>query len=191
MRISPIFLALLASGILWSQSALASTASGIPSGGIETAEASPVPAPADAPAGPEGAPSPDISPEPNGGDIDSGMNPPAPPKRITLGERLALQNAVCALWDRAKKQPSGDSAFWQELDPLSLEAPQDVFISPDGGFYYENGLWIFEGLLRRMAAQEDGIEAVCAVQYFHVRFKHLENGGFQTASVHFEDVGAY
>ena len=150
------------------------------------------PASAVMPHGPEGAPAVDPGPaadpafEP--AEIMDGENAPVPEKRLTLGERLSLQNAVCILWVNARKQ---EPAPVEALALMDAEAPEHIFISPDGGFYYENGEWIFEGLIRQMAPGSDGIEEVSAIQYFNVRFKTLENGNFSASAIHFADVGAY
>ena len=159
----------------------------------------PAPAPGSAPIGPEGAPVPDISPAPEpiseaereaalaGAEDVNEMSNPLPARRLTLAERLSLQNAICALWHNSMKQ---EPTPVENLDLMDLDAPDHIFISPSAGFYFENGVWIFEGLLRQMAPQQDGIEAVSRVQYFNVQFKPLEDGGFFPVVIHFADTGA-
>ena len=159
-----------------------------------TVSAAPAPAPENAPAGPEGAPAVDTSPEPDlenmpGADLSVGdvdQSPAAPPKRLTLGERLTLQNAVCVLWHNAQQQ---NPAPVESLDLMSMDAPDHVFISPSAGYYFENGVWIFEGLIRVMTPDSTGIERIPTVQYFNVHFEPKEGGSFFPAVVHFTNVG--
>ena len=159
--------------------------------------AAPAPAPENAPAGPEGAPIVDTSPAPESAELDAlpGANqsvgdvdqsPAAPPKRLTLGERLTLQNAVCVLWHNAQQQ---NPAPVESLDLMNADAPDHVFISPSAGYYFENGVWVFEGLIRVMTPDSTGIERIPTVQYFNVHFEPKPDGSFFPAVVHFTHVG--
>ena len=159
--------------------------------------AAPAPAPENAPAGPEGAPAVDTSPAPESAELDAlpgadqsvgdvDQSPAAPPKRLTLGERLTLQNAVCVLWHNAQQQ---NPAPVESLDLMSMDAPDHVFISPSAGCYFENGVWVFEGLIRVMTPDSTGIERIPTVQYFNVHFEPKEGGSFFPAVVHFTNVG--
>ena len=114
------------------------------------------------------------------------INSATPPKRLTLAERLTLQNAVCVLWNNAQQQ---NPAPVESLD-LTTDAPDHVFISPSAGYYFEKGVWVFEGLIRVMTPDSTGIERISAIQYFNIHFKPQENGGFFPEVIHFGDVGA-
>ena len=161
--------------------------------------AAPAPAPENAPAGPEGAPAFDTSPVPDptsaaereaalaGAEDVNKIDAATPPRRLTLGERLTLQNAVCVLWHNAQQQ---NPAPVESLDLMNTDAPDHVFISPSAGYYFENGVWIFEGLIRVMTPDSTGIERISAIQYFNIHFKPQENGGFFPEVIHFGDVGA-
>ena len=163
-----------------------------------TVSAAPAPAPENAPAGPEGAPAVDTSPVPDptsaaereaalaGAEDVNKIDAATPPKRLTLGERLTLQNAVCVLWHNAQKQ---EPAPVESLDLMNMDAPDHVFISPSAGYYFENGAWILEGLIRQMAPDSTGIERIPTVQYFNVHFEPKEGGSFFPAVVHFTNVG--
>ena len=159
--------------------------------------AAPAPAPENAPAGPEGAPIVDTSPAPESAELDAlpgadqsvgdvDQSPVAPPKRLTLGERLALQNAVCVLWHNAQQQ---NPAPVESLDLMNTDAPDHVFTSPSAGYYFEKGVWVFEGLIRVMTPDSTGIERISTVQYFNVHFEPKEGGSFFPAVVHFTNVG--
>jgi len=161
--------------------------------------AAPAPAPEHAPAGPEGAPAFDTSPVPDptsaaereaalagAEDVNEIDAAPLPPKRLTLGERLTLQNAVCVLWHNAQQQ---NPAPVESLDLMNTDAPDHVFISPSAGYYFEKGVWVFEGLIRVMTPDSTGIERIPTVQYFNVHFKPKEGGSFFPAVVHFTNVG--
>ena len=159
--------------------------------------AAPAPAPENAPAGPEGAPAVDTSPAPESAELDAlpgadqsvgdvDQSPAAPPKRLTLGERLTLQNAVCVLWHNAQQQ---NPAPVESLDLMNTDAPDHVFISPSAGYYFEKGVWVFEGLIRVMTPDSTGIERISTVQYFNVHFEPKEGGSFFPAVVHFTNVG--
>ena len=159
--------------------------------------AAPAPAPENAPAGPEGAPIVDTSPAPESAELDAlpgadqsvgdvDQSPAAPPKRLTLGERLTLQNAVCVLWHNAQKQNPEPA---ESLDLMNTDAPDHVFISPSAGYYFEKGVWVFEGLIRVMTPDSTGIERISTVQYFNVHFEPKEGGSFFPAVVHFTNVG--
>ena len=159
--------------------------------------AAPAPAPENAPAGPEGAPAVDTSPAPESAELDAlpgadqsvgdvDQSPAAPPKRLTLGERLTLQNAVCVLWHNAQQQ---NPAPVESLDLMNTDAPDHVFISPSAGYYFEKGVWVFEGLIRVMTPDSTGIERIPTVQYFNVHFEPKEGGSFFPAVVHFTNVG--
>ena len=163
--------------------------------------ASPVsaaPAPEHAPAGPEGAPAFDTSPVPDptsaaereaalaGAEDVNEIDAATPPKRLTLGERLALQNAVCVLWHNAQQQ---DPAPVESLDLMNTDAPDHVFISPSAGYYFEKGVWVFEGLIRVMSPDSTGIEMIPTVQYFNVHFEPKPDGSFFPAAIHFTAVG--
>ena len=159
--------------------------------------AAPAPAPENAPAGPEGAPIVDTSPAPESAELDAlpgadqsvgdvDQSPAAPPKRLTLGERLTLQNAVCVLWHNAQQQ---NPAPVESLDLMNTDAPDHVFTSPSAGYYFENGVWVFEGLIRVMTPDSTGIERISTVQYFNVHFEPKEGGSFFPAVVHFTNVG--
>ena len=161
--------------------------------------AAPAPAPENAPAGPEGAPAFDTSPVPDptsaaereaalagAEDVNEIDAAPLPPKRLTLGERLALQNAVCVLWHNAQQQ---NPAPVESLDLMNTDAPDHVFISPSAGYYFEKGVWVFEGLIRVMTPDSTGIERIPTVQYFNVHFEPKEGGSFFPAVVHFTNVG--
>ena len=163
-----------------------------------TVSAAPAPAPENAPAGPEGAPAVDTSPVPDptsaaereaalaGAEDVNEIDAAAPPKRLTLGERLTLQNAVCVLWHNAQKQNPEPA---ESLDLMNMDAPDHVFISPSAGYYFENGVWVFEGLIRVMTPDSTGIERIPTVQYFNVHFEPKEGGSFFPAVVHFTNVG--
>ncbi|MBQ3170524.1 MAG: hypothetical protein IJB53_01175 [Mailhella sp.] len=160
--------------------------------------AAPAPAPENAPAGPEGAPAFDTSPVPDptsaaereaalaGAEDVNEIDAAAPPRRLTLGERLALQNAVCVLWHNAQQQTP---APVESLDLMNTDAPDHVFISPSAGYYFEKGVWVFEGLIRVMTPDSTGIERIPTVQYFNVHFEPKEGGSFFPAVVHFTNVG--
>ena len=163
------------------------------------ATASAAPAPEHAPAGPEGAPAFDTSPVPDptsaaereaalagAEDVNEIDAAPLPPKRLTLGERLTLQNAVCVLWHNAQQQ---DPAPVESLDLMNTDAPDHVFISPSAGYYFEKGVWVFEGLIRQMSPDSTGIERIPTVQYFNVHFEPKPDGSFFPAVVHFTNVG--
>ena len=162
-----------------------------------TVSAAPAPAPENAPAGPEGAPAFDTSPVPDptsaaereaalaGAEDVNEIDAAAPPKRLTLGERLTLQNAVCVLWHNAQQQ---NPAPVESLD-LTTDAPDHVFISPSAGYYFEKGVWVFEGLIRQMSPDSTGIERIPTVQYFNVHFEPKPDGSFFPAVVHFTNVG--
>ena len=165
------------------------------------ASAAPAPAPENAPAGPEGAPAFDTSPVPDptsatereaalagAEDVNEIDAAPLPPKRLTLGERLTLQNAVCVLWHNAQQQ---NPAPVESLDLMNMDAPDHVFISPSAGYYFENGMWILEGLIRQMTPDSTGIERISAVQYFNVRFEPKPDGSFFPGVIHFADVGGF
>ena len=164
-----------------------------------TVSAAPAPAPENAPAGPEGAPAFDTSPVPDptsaaereaalagAEDVNEIDAAPLPPKRLTLGERLTLQNAVCVLWHNAQQQ---NPAPVESLDLMNTDAPDHVFISPSAGYYFEKGVWVFEGLIRVMTPDSTGIERIPTVQYFNVHFEPKEGGSFFPAVVHFTNVG--
>ena len=164
-----------------------------------TVSAAPAPAPENAPAGPEGAPAIDTSPVPDptsaaereaaiagAEDVNEIDAAPLPPKRLTLGERLALQNAVCVLWHNAQQQ---NPAPVESLDLMNTDAPDHVFISPSAGYYFEKGVWVFEGLIRQMSPDSTGIERIPTVQYFNVHFEPKPDGSFFPAVVHFTNVG--
>ena len=160
--------------------------------------AAPAPAPENAPAGPEGAPAIDTSPVPDptsaaereaalaGAEDVNEIDAATPPKRLTLGERLTLQNAVCVLWHNAQQQ---NPAPVESLDLMNTDAPDHVFISPSAGYYFEKGVWVFEGLIRVMTPDSTGIERIPTVQYFNVHFEPKEGGSFFPAVVHFTNVG--
>ena len=160
--------------------------------------AAPAPAPENAPAGPEGAPAIDTSPVPDptsaaereaalaGAEDVNEIDAATPPKRLTLGERLALQNAVCVLWHNAQQQ---NPAPVESLDLMNADAPDHVFISPSAGYYFEKGVWVFEGLIRVMTPDSTGIERIPTVQYFNVHFEPKPDGSFFPAVVHFTNVG--
>jgi len=163
-----------------------------------TVSAAPAPAPENAPAGPEGAPAVDTSPVPDptsaaereaalaGAEDVNEIDAATPPKRLTLGERLALQNAVCVLWHNAQQQ---NPAPVESLDLMNTDAPDHVFISPSAGYYFEKGVWVFEGLIRQMSPDSTGIERIPTVQYFNVHFEPKPDGSFFPAVVHFTNVG--
>ena len=160
--------------------------------------AAPAPAPENAPAGPEGAPIVDTSPVPDptsaaereaalaGTEDVNEIDAATPPKRLTLGERLTLQNAVCVLWHNAQKQNPEPA---ESLDLMNTDAPDHIFISPSAGYYFEKGVWVFEGLIRVMTPDSTGIERIPTVQYFNVHFEPKEGGSFFPAVVHFTNVG--
>ena len=163
-----------------------------------TVSAAPAPAPENAPAGPEGAPAVDTSPVPDptsaaereaalaGAEDVNEIDAATPPKRLTLGERLTLQNAVCVLWHNAQQQ---NPAPVESLDLMNTDAPDHVFISPSAGYYFEKGVWVFEGLIRVMSPDSTGIERIPTVQYFNVHFEPKPDGSFFPAVVHFTNVG--
>ena len=154
-----------------------------------TVSAAPAPAPENAPAGPEGAPAFDTSPVPDptsaaereaalaGAEDVNEIDAAAPPKRLTLGERLSLQNAVCVLWHNAQQQ---NPAPVESLDLMNTDEPDHVFISPSAGYYFEKGVWVFEGLIRVMTPDSTGIERIPTVQYFNVHFEPKEGGSFNS-----------
>ena len=163
-----------------------------------TVSAAPAPAPENVPAGPEGAPAVDTSPVPDltsaaereaalaGAEDFNEIDAAAPPKGLTLGERLTLQNAVCVLWHNAQQQ---NPAPVESLDLMNTDAPDHVFISPSAGYYFEKGVWVFEGLIRVMSPDSTGIERIPTVQYFNVHFEPKPDGSFFPAVVHFTNVG--
>lgn len=169
-----------------------------PEGAAPDSAAAPAPAPESAPAGPEGAPALDTSPEPQsdaereaalaGAEDANEASAPQPDKRLTLAERLMLQNAVCVLWHNAQQQNPAPVA---SLDLMSMDAPEHVFISPSAGYYFENGVWVFEGLIRQMTPDSTGIEMISNVQYFNVRFEPKPDGSFFPAVIHFDSVGGF
>ncbi len=121
------------------------------------------------------------------GDVDEEFSPPPPrDQRLTLAERLTLQNAVCALWANGMKQ---EPAPVESIDLMNAEAPDHIFIDPPSGFYYDNGEWVFEGLIRQMAPDSTGIECIGGIQSFHVVFKKEADGRFAVVSIHFGDLG--
>ena len=160
--------------------------------------ATPAPAPENAPAGPEGAPAIDTSPVPDptsaaereaalaGAEDFNEIDAATPPRRLTLAERLTLQNAVCVLWNNAQQQ---NPAPVESLDLMNADAPDHVFISPSAGYYFEKGVWVFEGLIRVMTPDSTGIERIPTVQYFNVHFEPKPDGSFFPAVVHFTNVG--
>ena len=158
--------------------------------------AAPAPAPENAPAGPEGAPAIDTSPVPDptsaaereaaiagAEDVNEIDAAPLPPKRLTLEDRLFLENAVCALWHNAQKQ---EPAPVESLDLMTLEAPDHVFVQ---GFYFVQEGWVFEGVIRHMVPDSTGIEVISRIQNYRVQFQRLENGGFKAVSAVFSEVG--
>ena len=178
--------------------ALAPCAFAAPESAASPVSAAPAPAPEYAPAGPEGAPSFDTSPAPEalsaaereaalaGAEDVNKIDAATPPKRLTLGERLTLQNAVCVLWHNAQKQNPEPA---ESLDLMNMDAPDHVFISPSAGYYFEKGVWVFEGLIRVMTPDSTGIERIPTVQYFNVHFEPKPDGSFFPAVVHFTNVG--
>lgn len=165
-----------------------------------TVSAAPAPAPENAPAGPEGAPDIDTSPAPEpvsdaereaalaGAEDVNELDAAQPDKRLTLAERLMLQNAVCVLWYNAQQQ---NPAPVESLDLMNMDAPDHVFISPSAGYYFEKGVWILEGLIRQMAPDSTGIERIPTVQYFNVHFESRPDGSFFPAVIHFTDVAGF
>ncbi len=104
-------------------------------------------------------------------------------QRITLEDRLFLENAVCALWHNAQKQ---EPAPVESLDLMTLEAPDHVFVQ---GFYFVQEGWVFEGVIRHMVPDSTGIEVISRIQKYRVQFQRLENGGFKAVSAVFSEVG--
>ena len=104
-------------------------------------------------------------------------------QRITLEDRLFLENAVCALWHNAQKQ---EPAPVESLDLMTLEAPDHVFVQ---GFYFVQEGWVFEGVIRHMVPDSTGIEVISRIQNYRVQFQRLENGGFKAVSAVFSEVG--
>ena len=130
-----------------------------------------------------GVPTPDLSL----GDVDEEFSPPAPrDQRITLAERLKLQNAVCVLWANGMKQ---EPAPVESIDLMNAEAPDHVFIEPLSGFFYDKGEWVFEGLIRQMTPDSTGIEQIGGIQSFRVSFKKEADGRFSVISIYFGDLG--
>ena len=75
------------------------------------------------------------------GDIDYDFTPaPGTTPRLSLTERLSLQSAVCALWHNSMKQ---NPDVVTNLDPMTLEGPEHIFVDPSSNVYFENGEWIF------------------------------------------------
>ena len=154
------------------------------------ANTAPVPAPEIAPAGPEGAPAIDTSPVPE--PVSEAEREAAiagaedfnelAARRLTLEERLFLEDAVCALWHNAQKQ---DSAPVESLDLNALEAPAHVFVK---GFFFVQDGWVFEGMLRLMEPDSTGIEVISRIQSYRVQFQRVE-GGFKAVSAVFSEVG--
>ena len=116
------------------------------------------------------------------GDIDQAFKP-GEAQRLTLEERLSLQNAVCALWNNAQKQ---EPAPVESLDIMKLEAPDHVFVQ---GYYFAHEGWVFEGIIRHMVPDSTGIEVISRIQNYRVQFQRLENGGFKVVSAVFSEVG--
>ncbi|MBQ3060392.1 MAG: hypothetical protein IJD16_08800 [Desulfovibrio sp.] len=113
-----------------------------------------------------------------------GMDEPSPPEHpLTLDERLVLQNAVSVLWqDTALQKPEA----LQALDPTALDIPRDIFVDPPNDFFYNgDDIWIFEGMVRKMAVQSDGIEGISKMQSFHMQAKRQADGTFRIVSIHF------
>ena len=136
-----------------------------------------------APGGEVGVPAPD----PSLADMYEEFSPPAPrDQRITLAERLTLQNAVCALWANGMKQ---EPAPVESIDLMNAEAPDHVFLDPPSCFFYNKGEWIFEGLIRQMAPDSTGIEQIGGIQSFRVSFKKETDGRFSVISIYFGDLG--
>ena len=158
-----------------------------------TANTAPVPAPASAPIGPQGAPDIDTSPEPvseaereaaiAGAEDVNALESAQIVQRLTLEERLFLENAVCALWHNAQKQ---EPAPVESLDIMTLEAPDHVFVQ---GYYFAHEGWVFEGIIRHMVPDSTGIEVISRIQNYRVQFQRLENGGFKVVSAVFSEVG--
>jgi hypothetical protein len=167
-----------------------------PESAASPVSAAPAPAPESAPAGPEGAPSFDTSPAPEAlsaaereaalagaEDFNAVDAASLPAKRLTLEERLSLENAVCALWHNAQKQ---EPAPVESLDIMTLEAPDHVFVQ---GYYFAHEGWVFEGIIRHMVPDSTGIEVISRIQNYRVQFQRLENGGFKVVSAVFSEVG--
>jgi hypothetical protein len=104
-------------------------------------------------------------------------------QRLTLEERLSLENAVCALWHNAQKQ---EAAPVQSLDPMALEAPDHVFVQ---GFYFAHEGWVFEGIIRHMVPDSTGIEVIGRTQCYRIHFQRVQGGGFKIVDVFFGEVG--
>ncbi len=120
---------------------------------------------------------------PTGAEIRASSPPP-----LTLGERLVLQNAVCALrHDPVIREPQA----LQQVNPAALPIPQDIFLYPPGGFDYdfEEDVWVFEGEVRQMGVQPDGIEGISDIQRFHMRAKRQPDGSFRIVFLEFTPFG--
>jgi len=120
---------------------------------------------------------------PTGAEIREFSPPP-----LSLGERLVLQNAVCALWHDTV---SHDPQAMQQVDPATLPIPQDIFLYPPGGFDYdfEENVWVFEGEIRHMGVQSDGIEFISDAQWFIMRAKQQDDGTFRIIFLEFTPLG--
>lgn len=198
MKFAPLVMSLLAAAIICAPAAEAAPESVA----SPAAPVSAVPAPAseNAPAGPEGAPAIDTSPAPEpasdaereaalaGAEDVNELDAAQPDKRLTLAERLMLQNAVCVLWHNAQQQTP---ASVESLDLMNMDAPDHVFISPSAGYYFEKGVWVLEGLIRQMAPDSTGIERIPTVQYFNVHFEPKTDGSFFPAVIQFTDVAGF
>ncbi len=116
------------------------------------------------------------------------MRKPLPEHPLTLGERLILQNAVCALWHDDMMH---DPELVQRVDPTTLSIPGDIFIYPPNAFHHDAGenVWVFEGQVRQMGVQPDGIEVIHDIQSFHMRAKRQSDGSFRIVFLRFEPPG--
>lgn len=103
-------------------------------------------------------------------------------ERMPLADRLLLQNAVAALWDTGTSLDPG-----KEIRPDALPVPAHVFIDPPESFFYRDGVWEFEGVIRRMAPREDGIEAIAARELFHM-VARKRDGGYRLEKVEFHPI---
>ena len=130
-----------------------------------------------------GMPEPDLFPD----DVFEEFSTPAPrDQRLTLEERLSLQNAICALWANSMKQ---EPAPVESIDLMDADAPDHVFLEPLSAFYYDKGEWVFEGLLRQMAPDSSGIECIGGIQSFRASFRKEAAGRFTLLSFFFDDLG--
>lgn len=108
------------------------------------------------------------------------------PAKLTLTERLMLEAAMASLWHYPNVLDNGPVAVSALIDP---DIPPNVFaiISVDSPEANENGEWSFEGLIRQMEPEEDGIEVIAKREQFFVTFSRHSNGECYIRKVEWEN----